>query len=534
MIDRRKKLAVILLAVVAVLAVLYFAVLSPMLGSDEESDEPALLPGELLDSSGYIMMFEQIEQSNISSISVHNSYGDWEMYKASDGNFYIRDHESVPYNKNTFASLVVSAGYTATLGRVSDSCTGDALAEYGLTGDCASYVIRTMGGAEYKVYIGDLIPTAGGYYARLDGRDAVYIIASDAKNTLLAPVNVMAHPMVTYPMSSTKYYAVKDFYIMNGEDMKIWVDYDSGEDDTGGYNTKAPEGYNANTGTLSDILSKFTEFSGKGAVELGPELSDVLENADEETRQLIEGVKRIGGEAGEGLSALEYQRACVDQLRLLMRALFGDEKLAGYGLDGELTVLHYTYNDIESYVFFGEEQEDGYRYAYSALWNIIVAFDPDDIAFLDYDVLSYVDPALLNIAIADISELSVRSERISETFRLSVDDSGNLSVVADSLGRPFDENELYNFRSMYRSMLLISLQEHTDSRSTDDLLLSFTVTERSGKETEYSFYRYSARRCYYTVNGEGEFYVLADSVEKVISDCEKVMSGLDVDSWSKS
>ena len=265
MTEKRKKLAIILLAVVAVLAVLYFAVLSPLLRTDEPADETQLLPGELMDSSGYIMMFERIEQSNISSISVHNSYGDWEMYKASDGNFYIRDHESVPYNKSAFSSLVVAAGYSATLGRVSDSCTGDALEEYGLTGDCSYYVIKSVGGAEYKVYIGDLIPTAGGYYARLEGRDAVYIIASDARTTLLAPVNAMAHSMVTYPLSSTKYYAVKDFYIMRGDDMKIWVDYTANEDGTGGYDTKAPQGYNASSDTLGTILSKFTEFAGKGA-----------------------------------------------------------------------------------------------------------------------------------------------------------------------------------------------------------------------------------------------------------------------------
>lgn len=534
MTEKRKKLAIILLAVVAVLAVLYFAVLSPLLRTDEPADETQLLPGELMDSSGYIMMFERIEQSNISSISVHNSYGDWEMYKASDGNFYIRDHESVPYNKAAFSSLVVAAGYSATLGRVSDSCTGDALEEYGLTGDCSYYVIKSVGGAEYKVYIGDLIPTAGGYYARLEGRDAVYIIASDARTTLLAPVNAMAHSMVTYPLSSTKYYAVKDFYIMRGDDMKIWVDYTANEDGTGGYDTKAPQGYNASSDTLGTILSKFTEFAGKGAVALGPELSDVLKDADENTRELVEGVRQIGNSVTDDMDALEYQRACISQLKLLMRALFGNEALAEYGLDGELTVLHYNYNDIESYVFFGPLQEDGYRYAYSALWNIIVAFEPDDLGFLDYDVLSYVDHALLNTAITDISELSIRSGKINETFRFSVGSDGMLGVTADSMGRPFDENELYNFRSMYRSMLLITLQDHTDSRSTDDLLLSFTIKLNSGTETEYSFYRYSARRCYYTVNGEGEFYVLADSVEKVVSDCEKVLSGLDVDSWAKS
>ena len=51
---------------------------------------------------------------------------------------------------------------------------------------------------------------------------------------------------------------------------------------------------------------------------------------------------------------------------------------------------------------------------------------------------------------------------------------------------------------------------------------------------EYKFYPYSTRRCYFTINGEGEFYVLRDSVEKAISDTVKMLNGEIVDSWAKN
>ena len=59
-----------------------------------EDNPEELLQGELLDSSGNIMMFEKIERANLKRIEVHNSYGVWAMYRADDDNFYIENHES--------------------------------------------------------------------------------------------------------------------------------------------------------------------------------------------------------------------------------------------------------------------------------------------------------------------------------------------------------------------------------------------------------------------------------------------------------
>ena len=58
---------------------------------------------------------------------------------------------------------------------------------------------------------------------------------------------------------------------------------------------------------------------------------------------------------------------------------------------------------------------------------------------------------------------------------------------------------------------------------SSNMMYSFTYTTLSGKETTIAFYPYSTRRCLVTINGKGEFYVLIDRVEKMISDTGKLL-----------
>lgn len=548
MTKKRKKLIIIMLIAAAVLTVIYFAVLSPIIKkmNTSEDNPEELLQGELLDSSGNIMMFEKIERANLKRIEVHNSYGVWAMYRADDDNFYIENHESVPYNENVFSSLIVSAGDTISLRRVTADCKD--FSEYGLddSNNPAWYKIISLDGIEHVVYIGDQIPTFGGYYARYEGRNAVYILTKSIANTLLAPVTAIAHSMVSYPMSTTTYYQTRDFYIMRDGKMFAWIDLDESASSSSSssdseqassikYKMKAPVGFVPNSTTYSEILTKFSDFSGKGVVEIGPELSDLSLSEDEETQELLERIKEYGNVTDIDISSEEYQYLCVEQITTLMRAMFGKDTLDKYGLYEPETVLHYTYNGVESFVLFGDEQDDGYRYAYSALWNTIVAFDPDDLDFLEWGLLQYVDKSLFSIDITTVKQLTFKSDEISETFDFGVDAAAQtITVTPQSTGEVFGANQLYNFRSFYRSLLAISLEGYAESTIEDNLMLSFEIRTYDGTIYDFKFYRYSTRRCYYTINGTGEFYVLSDSIDKVISDCKKLMNSQDVDSWAKN
>ena len=65
-------------------------------------------------------------------------------------------------------------------------------------------------------------------------------------------------------------------------------------------------------------------------------------------------------------------------------------------------------------------------------------------------------------------------------------------------------------------------------------MATITVTLDNGDVLEYEFFYYDTRRCFYTVNGEGQFYVYRDHLDKVLRDTDRVIKGLPVDWQGKN
>jgi hypothetical protein len=83
-------------------------------------------------------------------------------------------------------------------------------------------------------------------------------------------------------------------------------------------------------------------------------------------------------------------------------------------------------------------------------------------------------------------------------------------------------------------MLLVNIQGYMKNEGVDDYdslpeIACVKVTMDDGSVLEYKYYSYSARRCYVTVNGEGEFYVNKKDVYKLLTDATRAANGLTVD-----
>ena len=170
---------------------------------------------------------------------------------------------------------------------------------------------------------------------------------------------------------------------------------------------------------------------------------------------------------------------------------------------------------IYNYIFFSEQNEDGTYYAYSLVFNLVALVDGATLDFLNWDLIKYVDNSLFMLNINDISDIYVKSGEFEAGFKL-VGEGQEIKVTPSGRTEPLDETDLQNFRQLYKTYLSIKLEDYTDSTSTDELLLELRFITDAGKSYEFKFYPYSTRRCYYTVNGQGEFYVLRDMVEKAI------------------
>ena len=108
-------------------------------------------------------------------------------------------------------------------------------------------------------------------------------------------------------------------------------------------------------------------------------------------------------------------------------------------------------------------------------------------------------------------------------------------VTADSLGgadlpSPSDTTGVTNFKYYYMVLMTISAQLDVPSDVLDKIDLNtpdVTITLKTAKDQEHTlrFYFYNSRHAYYTLDGQGQFYVVYDELTKFLSDTVLVVNG---------
>lgn len=498
MIKRQSVFIISLLVLFAVMLVAYLVVVRPLTAKDDETDAPPpeTNEGEGLTYGDYFLMFPQVERKNIQSIEVHNEYGEYKFVRTgeAESDFAIEGHENLAYDEELFSQLVVSAGYSMAPQKVTEKPTEQELIDYGFAGkdvEPAYYILTTTSGQKHKVTIGKKIISGGAYYAMYEGRDTVYIIDVGAENTLLQPVEALLSPLLTAGIETTSYYLINNFTIKHkGEDFLVCRNLTTEE--LGEMETTAiaksiavfPAEYNLSM-MYDTTLQALCYYSGESV-------------------------------AAMGLTA---------------------ENLEKFGLSTPAYTVSYEYGGAKITLNISEKTDDGYYYASTSLFRIIVKVPAADFEFLEWGLMNWIDEAIFSRNITFVKDISIISPEFSEVFRFRhyPTEDPNLVVVGDSCGQIDD---VRNFREFYKTLLLTAYEgevpEGEDPEKDGKLLLTFKVTTNGGNETEYSFYRYSTRRALVTVNGKGNFYVLVDAVQKIISDAQKVSVGESVDSYEKN
>lgn len=508
MIKKQRILIIALAAAFVLLTCIYFFVLKPLLNDPSEDEIPTLSDGEVLGPGNSIVMFERVQRENIKRIEVNNRFGSYAFYYDTDRkDFYLENNINAPYSKEQLASLMTAAGYTRTMMRVTENCEN--MAEYGLSDSDspAYYVLEKGDGTTYKVYIGRAIPTGAGYYVRLEGRNAVYILDSSISDTLLSSVTAMIEPILVFPPSQNNYYTVKNFTITKNKEKVISLtsDTEKAKDESGKeyeefikYRITYPEDYTEyRVATAYDeILQSFMDsFSGTQVVALG--------------------------EPNKG---------------------FTDETLEQFGLKEPAYELYFEFNGLKNSLIFSTKNEDGTYFVYSLMFNTICKIDSANASFLDRKVLDYIDKTLIYEDINDVDSIRVTSGDFDETFVLYKGEEikqqngttkTDINVKLKSSGVYLTDTK--NFRQYYMSLLVFNLVTYADTTDPEGLecIATLTLNMRDGRTIDLAFYPYASRRCLYTLNGQGHFYVMRDSVERIVDNAKKVINGIPVDYQSK-
>ena len=499
----KKRLISILVCVfLCLLALVGYLVLQnlPQDGSKAETTAAQLVAGEVEGVNGRIQMFPHVTKDNVKSLFVHNESGDYRIIR-KDKSLVIEGHEHILLDAEKLTQMIVNAGYT--LSTYNAKVNAEDFSKYGLseTDAAAYFVLTTTDGKRYTVYIGDRIPSGGGYYARYEGRNAVYVLDTSIKKDLLAPVTALVRPLLAYPSQMNSYYLMHTFVLSHGEEVFLAAEYLDPEarSDLAAmsvHRITAPADYYAGDG-YNSVLTLFCDFSGSSvcAIDLTP------------------------------------------------------ETLAKFGLDQPAYTL-YAVNTavdeqgnpkslIENLLTFSSMQTDGegndFYYAASYNFGIVARVEAITLDFLSWNLEKWLSANIFQINIANVASLDVSADGLDEHFVLSGEDNEHLTVEATTAGIT---PKIKNFRQLWKTMLSVTLEgsvdftgeEYATLTAEGNCILTLTATTRAGVVQEFKFYPYSDRRVFYTVGGKGGFYVNRAMVDKVIADCRRVLAGEPIDS----
>ena len=209
--------------------------------------------------------------------------------------------------------------------------------------------------------------------------------------------------------------------------------------------------------------------------------------------------------------------------------------LAEYGLDEPDRHYAYTYDGVTTDIYISAPDENGVRYAYSTftgeLNGSIVSYTGDIIVeltetgrdWLGWDFFEILDHSLLSMYIAEIEDMTFSFDGSEYKFVLTATEDGRDIADVSYNGKSFD---VKSFKYLYQSVLSVYMQDQytpaEGETANEYLRVKINAETRS---PELVFYRVSATKCYFTIDGEGSYYALAKSVNTVRDNVVRYVDG---------
>lgn len=458
--------AIALVLAAAILGVAYYFLTkeAPETPAEEVQKGPF---GETM-KNGRPFIVDEIENEAMNSIRVHNKYDEYSLIHKKSGAYKIEGLEDFEVNQTMLSLLRVNAMHLLALDYL-ESAELDNLEQYGINREDPSVWFEVLYNDEkdsYKILVGDKTPDGNGYYAMLEGREALYIIDTGVENAILLPRLSYVTPTLVDSVEENYVYTLKDFTLYKGGEKFLTIEKVSGDLTYGNNSTHRltypAYNYATSLANFEAVLTALKDLTG----------TETLYYGDSITPELL-------SELG-----------------------FFDK----YGNDVSDYSFVYTYPAFTEYVYVMKDEEAGDYIAYSLKENIIVRVAEASLSFLDWDMLLWVSAEIYLLDIEDIA--SVEFEYEEKTARYDITGSGQeLAVTGNNV--PVDTVE---FKELYKSIMYVIVTAYADSTEHGKEQLKLTVTTEKGEVLEYRFYAHTATNSYYTLNGFGEFYVSAEKI----------------------
>lgn len=470
-----KKQIITVVALVLALAILGVAY---WLMTKEQPDTPVVKVekgafGETM-KNGRPFIVDEVKAEFMNSIRVHNEYDEYSLIHKASGAYKIEGLEGYETDQAMLSLLRVNAMHLLAVKYV-ENAELDNLEQYGInTADPKVWfeVVYNNNHDSYKILVGDKTPDGDGYYAMLEGREALYVIDTGVESCILLPRISYVTPVVADTVESNYLYTLKDFTLNKNGEKFISIEKVTG-DLTYGNNsshrlTYPAYNYAVSMAHFEMLLTALNELKGTKTLYYGDSITDEL-------------LTELGFLDAEGNDVSEYS-------------------------------FKYSYPAFTEYLYVVKNEELGGWTVYSLKENIIVHMAEEALDFLNWEMLRWVSAEIYMLDIEDIASVKFEADGRTADFKIT----GTAETIAASCNNvPVDIN---SFKELYKSIMYVIVTAYAEDSTYGREQLKLTITTEKGEVLEYVFYVHTATNSYYTLNGFGEFYVSADKVLAMIND----------------
>ncbi len=419
---------------------------------------------EIRDEFGVLMkndrhfMVDPVEVADIDSIHIHNTEDDYTLLHKSNGAWAFEKASGYEPDVEKLSVLRTNTRYLLAVEYV-ENADLDNLEKYGINKNEPSvwFEVKHDGGS-YRVLVGDKTPDSLGYYACLDGRDALYILDTGLEQSVLLTLCDFIKPIVSDKLDSNQSVSLERLSIYKGGDAFLRVDAVKDKLTYGNNSshrlTYPVSNHATSLANFNTFLDQMSEITCEKTVLFGEFITD------------------------EALAELGFITGA-------------DEHICDYTLTAE-----YPKQDI--CLHFVENGDDYLIYSESK--NIVVSAPKTTFPYLEWELISWVASEIYMLDIFDVASVEFTSPKAHAVFELS----GETEIEVKSNGLAISAED---FKATYQELMYLLITDWGTAPEDTAELMRLVITLESGEVLDYSFRAVSAVNSYYTLNGEGQFYV---------------------------
>ena len=208
-----------------------------------------------------------------------------------------------------------------------------------------------------------------------------------------------------------------------------------------------------------------------------------------------------------------------------------DEELKAFGLDAPYAKLTAVF-DKETVTLLASEPKDGNVYLMNDKSPIVYQMKAESLPWATVNYEDLVSVTVLTPNIKDVKSVTVKTEE--KTYAFGITHKTEDEKTTHTVTYEGKELNIDNFTMLYANIISARNREFTDEKPKEGekplLTVTFSYDDSDKKDDVVEYYKQGERMVYIVVNGECESMELKSFVERIASDCEKMIKGEDITS----